>query len=229
MSYKGKIEFNVSNPPNKKVVVSENKEVAAVTFFYLKPLFDGQNTFREMKVKMMSLCMMLVCFSACTKDDAITLQATEDNEMFQHMEMEKAMMDTMMMTNDPEIDFARLVIMHNESSLPMIDLELEKGKDATMLAMAPMVRQVEVADIAFFENILATRTVDNTVADFGAELKENGMHMYQDAKVQFLTGDTDNDWATLMAVHHEGGNHQRAHLPQTQYGRRSAQQGDAND
>jgi len=51
--------------------------------------------------------------------------------------------------------------------------------------------------------LLSTLTVDNSDPDFSMEQMENMEKMSKTADVQIITGDIDNDFATLMIVHHQ--------------------------
>ena len=47
-------------------------------------------------------------------------------------------------------------------------------------------------------------TVDNSDPDFSMEQMNNMMKGGKTADIQIITGDIDNDFATLMIVHHQG-------------------------
>jgi uncharacterized protein (DUF305 family) len=92
--------------------------------------------------KMKQLFILTTAFtvlfmSACTKENVgIELQAHDQNRMMDSMH---AMMDRMMAmpkTNDPEIDFSKMMIMHHQSAVDMAEMYLPKGKDEKIKTMA---------------------------------------------------------------------------------------------
>lgn len=60
-------------------------------------------------------------------------------------------------------------------------------------------QQMEIQELT---SILGTETANNSVPAFTMEQMDHMMKMDQMADVQFITGDLDNDFATLMIPHH---------------------------
>ena len=58
-------------------------------------------------------------------------------------------------------------------------------------------------EIQQFQTILATLTVDNTDMEYMMEQMEGMKKMDKAIDVQLITGDIDNDFATLMIWHHQ--------------------------
>jgi uncharacterized protein (DUF305 family) len=147
----------------------------------------------------------VLLFAACSKDDnGIRLQAHDENRMMDTMH---AMMDRMMAmpkTNDPEIDFSNMMIMHHQGAINMSNVELQAGKNDSLKRIAQKIITQQQAEIAQFKTILAGLAVDNSDAAFTAELMDNMMKGGKMADIQIITGDIDNDFATLMIVHHKG-------------------------
>ncbi len=59
-------------------------------------------------------------------------------------------------------------------------------------------------EIQQFKTILATITVDNMDMEYMMEQMEGMKKMDKAIDVQLITGDIDNDFATLMIWHHQG-------------------------
>lgn len=159
-----------------------------------------------MKTKLLLIvATIVVAFGACTKDNnGIQLQPHDQNRMMDTMH---AMMDRMMAmpkTNDPEIDFVKMMMMHHEGAINMSNVELQEGKNDSLKRTAQKIIAEQQAEIAQFNTILATLSVDNSDPDFSMEQMDNMIKGGKVADEQIFTGDIDNDFATLMIVHHQG-------------------------
>lgn len=147
---------------------------------------------------------IVIGFSACTKDNnGIQLQAHDQNRMMDTMHIMMSRMEAMPKTNDPEIDFVKMMIMHHQGAISMANVELQDGKNDSLKRTAQKIINEQQAEIQQFNAILTTLTVDNSDPSFMMEQMDNMMKMSQTADVQLITGDTDNDFATLMIVHHQ--------------------------
>lgn len=147
-----------------------------------------------------------IAFTACTKDNdnGIELQAHDQNRMMDTMH---AMMDRMMAmpeTDDPEIDFVKMMMMHHEGAINMANAELQVGTNDSLKRTAQKIITEQQAEIQQFNTILSSLSVDNSDPDFSMEQMENMMKGGKQADIQLITGDIDNDFATLTIVHHQG-------------------------
>ncbi len=145
-------------------------------------------------------------FTACSKNDnnGFQLQAHDQNRMMDSMH---AMMNRMMATsktNDPEIDFAKMMIMHHQGAINMSNVEIQAGSNDSLKRTAQKIITEQQAEIAQFNTILAGLIVNNSDPSFSAEQMENMMKGAKMADIQIITGNIDNDFATLMIVHHQG-------------------------
>lgn len=146
----------------------------------------------------------VVGFSACTKDNnGIQLQAHDQNRMMDTMHAMMSRMEAMPKTNDPEIDFVKMMMMHHQGAINMANVELQDGKNDSLKRTAQKIINEQQAEIQQFNTILATLTVDNSDPSFTMEQMDNMMKGGKTADVQLITGDIDNDFATLMMVHHQ--------------------------
>lgn len=148
----------------------------------------------------------VIFLTACSKNDnnGIQLQAHDKNRMMDSMH---AMMDRMMAmpkTNDPEIDFAKMMVMHHQGAINMSNVELQAGGNDSLKRTAQKIITEQLAEIAKFNAILAGSAVDNSDPSFSARQMENMKKGGKIADIQIITGDIDNDFATLMIVHHQG-------------------------
>ncbi len=78
-------------------------------------------------------------------------------------------MDTMQMADDPEIDFATMMIMHHHGAINMANLELQQGKNDALKNMAQMMTIDQQMEIDELNAYLAANTVDNSVPAFTSE------------------------------------------------------------
>lgn len=148
---------------------------------------------------------IVMLMAACTKsnDNNQYLQPHDANQMMDTMHAMMNRMMAMPKTNDPEIDFVKMIVMHHQGAINMANVELQSGKNDSLKRTAQKIITEQQAEITQFNTILATLTVDNTDATFSTEQMDNMTKMGKAADVQLITGDTDNDFATLMIVHHQ--------------------------
>ncbi|HEX5152815.1 MAG TPA: DUF305 domain-containing protein [Parafilimonas sp.] len=146
-----------------------------------------------------------VIFAACSKDDnnGIVLQDHDQNRMMDSMHAMMSRMQAMTMTMDPDIDFAEMMMMHHQGAINMAQVELSAGTNDSLKSFAQKVINDQQAEIMQLESILSTLTVDNMDMEFMQEQMDNMDKTEKAADVQIITGDVDNDFATLMMIHHQ--------------------------
>ncbi|GGF14648.1 MULTISPECIES: DUF305 domain-containing protein [Flavobacterium] len=159
-----------------------------------------------MKKTIVLLAMTIVGLCSCSNDDdnkAIQLQSHDSNKMMQKMHTMMTEMDGMTMKDDPDIDFATMMIMHHQGAIDMANLELQEGTNTEMKAKAKTIIDAQQKEIQQLQSILSGLILDNTDANFSTELMMSMKKMGTDADTQLITGDIDNDFATMMIVHHQ--------------------------
>lgn len=143
-------------------------------------------------------------FTACKKDaDGIILQAHDDNRMMDSMHVMMDRMEAMTMTMDPEVDFSEMMIMHHEGALNMSKAMVAAGKNDSLKRFAQKVISDQTSEIAVLKTIRMSLTVNNMDMDFMQEQMNNMEKTTKQSDVQIITGDLDNDYATLMVIHHQ--------------------------
>lgn len=143
-------------------------------------------------------------FTACKKDaDGIILQSHDANRMMDSMHTMMSRMEAMTMTMDPEVDFSEMMIMHHEGALNMSQALVSAGKNDSLRRFAQKVIADQTSEIAVLKSILTSLTVDNMDMDFMQEQMDNMEKTNKQSDVQIITGDIDNDYATLMILHHQ--------------------------
>lgn len=157
-----------------------------------------------MKTKILFTALLAAAITSCSDDDnATNLQAHDRNEMMSKMHDMMVEMNAMTMTNDPDVDFATMMIMHHEGAIAMANLELEKGTDSQMRTLAQNVITAQTQEIQMLQGILSGITVDDEDMGFMMEMMASMDVMDATADTQLITGNIDNDFATLMIVHHQ--------------------------
>lgn len=158
-----------------------------------------------MKNKLLILASAIALFlSACTKENnGIHLKQHDQDRMMDTMHAMMNRMDAMPKTNDPEIDFVNMMIMHHQGAINMANVELEAGKNDSLKRTAQKIINEQQTEIQEFNAILATLTVDDSDPAFTMEQANNMTKMGKMADEQLITGDIDNDFATLMIIHHQ--------------------------
>ena len=145
-----------------------------------------------------------LALTGCQKEEGVMLQPHDSNKTMGIMHAMMARMDSLPKTSDPEIDFARMMVIHHQGAIDMSNLELKEGKNDIMRQMAEKIISAQKEEIQQFNAILARIKVDDNDPSFTMEQKANMMKGAKMADVQLITGDIDNDFATLMNVHHQG-------------------------
>jgi uncharacterized protein (DUF305 family) len=158
-----------------------------------------------MKAILISTFAMATLLFSCKKDDKVHLQPHDQNHMMALFHDMLSDMEMMEMTMDPEIDFPAMMILHHMGAIDMAHLELEQGKNDSLKRTAQKVIDAQQMEIHEFQAYLdsANDKIDEVPA-FTMEQMTHMKKMHELADIQFITGDIDNDFATLLIIHHQG-------------------------
>ena len=148
------------------------------------------------------LAGILLSIISCSKDDELELQAHDDNRMMDSMHAMMSRMEAMPPTNDPDIDFPKMMIMHHQGAVNMAQVQIQDGKNDSLKRISQKMIDAQQMEITELTDILNNESVNNNVPAFTQEQMDHMMKMDQIADIQFITGDIDNDFATLMIQHH---------------------------
>lgn len=142
---------------------------------------------------------------SCKKETAtgLVLQSHDDNRMMDSMHVMMGQMNMMNMTKDPEIDFAKMMILHHQGAINMSQAEISARTNDSLKTFAQKVINKQRAEIIQLQDILSGLTVDNMDMEYNMEQMANMEKSGRTADVQLITGDIDNDYATLMLIHHQ--------------------------
>ncbi len=145
---------------------------------------------------------ILFSLYSCSKDDSIGLQAHDNNRMMDSMHAMMSRMEAMPKTNDPEIDFPMMMIMHHQGAINMGTVQIQEGVNDSLKRFSEKMTSMQEMEIQELNELMENETVNNNVPAFTMEQMDHMMKMDQMADIQFITGDLDNDFATLMILHH---------------------------
>jgi uncharacterized protein (DUF305 family) len=146
--------------------------------------------------------IILLSLAACDKDNGIDLQSHDENRMMDTMHAMMSRMEAMPKTNDPEIDFPKMMIMHHQGAINMGNVQIQEGKNDSLKRISQKMITAQQMEIQELNTFLATQTANNSVPAFTMEQMDHMKKMDEMSDVQLLTGDIDNDFATLMILHH---------------------------
>ena len=155
--------------------------------------------------KTLMLLALLGFTAACSDDDddALKIQAHDQNQMMTVMHDMMAEMETMIMTQDPDIDYAEMMKMHHMGAIEMAELEVKSGTNSEMKTMAQAIVDAQKKEITQLDSFLATSTPTTMNMEFHMQMMEGMNRMGKQADLQIITGNIDQDFATLMIGHHQ--------------------------
>lgn len=150
------------------------------------------------------LAVILCSVISCSKDDDnnVHLQPHDQNRMMDSVHAIMSRMEAMPKTNDPEIDFSSMMILHHQGAINMGNVQIKEGKNDSLKRFSQKMIAAQQIEITELTHVLSTLTVNNSVPAFTHEQTDHMMKMDQIADIQLITGDIDNDFATLMIQHH---------------------------
>ena len=146
---------------------------------------------------------LVMWLSACKKNNnGIVLQNHDANRLMDTMHAVMSRMESMPKTNDPEIDFPKMMMMHHQGAINMGNVQIQSGSNDSLKRFSQKMIATQQQEIQELNSILASETTNNSVPAFTKELMDHMTKAGQVSDVQLITGDVDNDFATLMIQHH---------------------------
>ena len=153
------------------------------------------------------LCMLSSCNSSTTtaKEDAGQKDQTHGAHNMAMMESMDDMMqrtNAMKMTGDFDVDFANMMIEHHQGDIDMSEIQVKSGSDAELKDMAKQIIVAQKAEIV--------KLRDFVQAHPATAIQQQPMHsgsmqsMHDQMKSMSMNGNMDQDFASMMMMHHEG-------------------------
>ncbi len=165
------------------------------------------NTYLKYGSILILLVIGIVALVSCNKnngDNNVFQQSHDENAMMMKMHDMMDGMENMTMTHDPDIDFASMMKMHHEGAIEMARLELIDGNDAQIKDIAQAIIDAQTAEIAFLNTWLTNNpTAMEMDMEFMEKMEKMNSEMDRQADIQIITGDVDEDFVTLMIIHHQ--------------------------
>ena len=131
-----------------------------------------------------------------------------DNDMMRSMSSTMSKMKDMKMTGDFDADFAGMMIMHHQAAIDMSEVEVNKGADTQIKAIAQNIITAQKAEIGKLEKFITgykTQQVEHEKKDEQhKELDVTMRSMMDKMTTMQMTGNTDKDFVMMMIPHHEG-------------------------
>ncbi len=159
----------------------------------------------SLRLPLFAALLSVSFLASCDKDDEGLQTIAHDASPFMtnmHEGMERMM--AMSMTQDPDNDFAMMMIMHHEIAITNSQEVLNIGSSPVMKAMAQTIIDKQEVEIAEFEAFLAGHPAHGPAEpEFNALQMKNMMQMMKAVDLRPLTGDADFDFAQLMIDHHQ--------------------------
>ena len=132
-----------------------------------------------------------------------------DKAMQQIMQDMMQQMKKMDMTCDPDIDFARMMIMHHEAGIKMADAELQYGHEARAKELAQQTKEGNQESKERLQAFLTSHPTSEPLSkeqckQFMKEMDEAMKAMMMCMQKALDTEDVDVDFSNQMICHHRG-------------------------
>ena len=138
------------------------------------------------------------------ENSADHMQPTTDTAKSPLSEMMGKSMQEMMqmkMTNDPDHDFASMMIMHHQSAVDMAQHQLQNGQDTMIKEMAQAIITSQKKEIEEFNKFLSTHEPNSAKENVSKDLM-TAMHDNMDP-AEPLNNNPDHDFVVMMIPHHK--------------------------
>lgn len=140
-------------------------------------------------------------FISCTKETGKQyLQAHDQNEVMMSLHELIDSTDTISFTKGLESDFIDVMQTLHHGGLHMADIMFHESKDDSLMQIADSIT-LNLHKLLYELTESDSITVYQDDSAFKAEFEKNLEQMSEVADVQLITGDVDNDYATLMIPH----------------------------
>ena len=129
-----------------------------------------------------------------------------DSGMMQSMSSTMGKMKDMKMTGDFDLDFANMMLMHHQAAIDMSEVEIAKGTDVQIKAMAQNIITAQQAEIEQLQQFIKNYKMPEAKMKMAETHNELGaiMKASMDKMTNLpMTGNTDKDFVRMMIPHHE--------------------------
>lgn len=159
-----------------------------------------------MQTKLITTALFISLFFifSCKKEEKRLAKYKEENEAAMTQMMSN--MENVAMTEDNDLDFARMMIEHHKGGIEMIDVLKKYSNHKDIMEEAEMGRSMDVMSIQKLEQFINSHGAPVKSSDnmaFMTEMKAVMTQMHHNMMVGY-TSDPDLDFAKMMMAHHQG-------------------------
>lgn len=169
-----------------------------------------------MKIKMLFYFLLLgvTLFYSCKDNDdddnKVTPQSVDNSAFYNSSDTAMAnfmnRMDTMTMTMDPDVDFAKMMIEHHNLAISMANIELQYGHEQKAKDLASQTKAGNQESKIRLQQFLSVHGAP--VMDMGTDFQEKMdsvmLKMNETMKAFHKSNDPDYDFSEMMTHHHQG-------------------------
>ncbi len=162
------------------------------------------NKKKPMKHLLPLLVLGLILFGSCKKEEKRLQKYKDENDAAMMKMMDN--MEGVTMTEDNDLDFARMMIEHHKGGIEMIDILMKYSKHKEIREEAEMGREMDQMSIQKLEQFINAHGAPVKSADnmaFMNEMRAIMTTMHHNMMVGYTT-DPDLDFAKMMIAHHQG-------------------------
>lgn len=147
--------------------------------------------------------LLFTIFSCSKKNERIKIQPHDENRMMKEMHIMMNKMETTPMPGDPDHHFAKMMQLHHEGAIKMVNIVLAEGKDETIKKIAQKMKEAQTMEIASLQEFLNTHKMHDVNQEFNMKMEMSMGKMGRNADLQIINGNLDHDFAILIIFHHQ--------------------------
>lgn len=111
------------------------------------------------------------------------------------------LMDDMSLTEHFDVHYAKLMMLHHQGAIDMARIEIAKGKDEKLIALAREIMDRKAEEIKILETNVSYHKPKAADDVTDRELKESINKMMRGMKTIEIKGNTDHEYAQMMVLH----------------------------
>lgn len=190
-----------------KIKIMNSKVLLAVTLttglFFFTSCDNGSSTSND---KDSTETASSSSMSSDTMDKKMTMDDMNKSgdDLMSAMNSSMAKMSSMKMSGDFDVDFANMLIEHHQGAIDMSKIEVAKGSDEKIKAMAQNIITKQSEEQSKLKEIVSSSKPSNMKMGKG-EMEKSMSAMMDKMKSMQMSGNVDKDFANMMVSHHEDG------------------------
>jgi uncharacterized protein (DUF305 family) len=157
------------------------------------------------------ICLLLASsIASCTKDEDGFIPTSnpttshDSNKMIAQIHEMMQQMDTTDLTGNTDQYFAKMTIVHHNAAIDMANIVVSEGKDTTIRGIAQRMIIKQNQEISQLKSFLIAHPIAQPATlSFNNKVKIAMERMHRNVDLQYIIGNVDHDFATIMIVHHQ--------------------------